>query len=71
MSLVTSKEREIRITVDGDASNLVGMQQALIELMQHYNFKDFGSDAGDTMHYGMELLSALMPSEDQQVKGFN
>jgi hypothetical protein len=45
---VNKKEGEIKITIPGDISDLVCMQNALSDLMKHFNFKDFGNGADAT-----------------------
>ena len=71
MVQIDSKTREIKITVSGDISDLTGMQTALMELMQQYNFKDFGNGAATTFYHTLNLLQALTPDEDQQQKGID
>ena len=71
MVQIDSKTREIKITVSGDISDLTGMQAALMELMQHYNFTDFGNGAATTFYHTLNLLQALTPDEDQQQKGID
>lgn len=69
MVQVNTKKREISITMGGDSSELVSMQRALIDLLQHYNFEDFGSAADGTFYYALSLLENLLPDFDQQHRG--
>ena len=69
MVQVNNKNNEITIKVSGDTSDLVQMQRALIDLLQHYDFKGFGRMADETYYYSLELLEALLPDYDQQHRG--
>jgi len=68
MVQVNTKTREISIIADGDSSDVVQMQRALIDLLQHYNFKDFGNGADETFYFGLSLLESLLPDYDQQYR---
>ena len=70
MVKINKNSREIIIKVDGDSGELVLMQNALIDMMQSYNFKDFGNGADTTFFYALKLLQASLPDFDQQQKGF-
>lgn len=69
MVQIDNKQKEIKITFLGDVSDLTGMQTALMELMQHYNYKDFGSGASEMFYYALNLLQALTPDTEQQEIG--
>jgi len=69
MVQVNTKTREISIITDGDSSDVVQMQRALIDLLQHYNFTEFGNGAGETFYFGLSLLESLLPDFDQQHRG--
>lgn len=66
MVQVNTKKREISIITDGNSSDVVQMQRALIDLLQHYNFEDFGNAAEGTFYYALSLLENLLPDYDQQ-----
>ena len=70
MVRVNKEKREITIITDGDSSDVVQMQRALINLMQCYNFTDYGNGAGETFYFGLSLLESLLPDYDQQHRGF-
>lgn len=70
MVLINNETRELTIKVDGDTGDLVGLQNALIDLMQCYNFDVFGNGAGSSFFYALKLLQSSLPDEDQQHKGF-
>jgi len=67
---VNAKKQEFTIKVQGDYSELVLTQAALIDLMKCYNFTDFGNSAGKTFYYALNLLEASLPDEDQQGRGY-
>jgi hypothetical protein len=69
MVQIDNKKREIKIAFFGDVSDLTNMQTALMELMRHYNFKDFGNGADETFYFALNLLQALTPDTDQQENG--
>lgn len=59
MVKVDDKLRNITIIMNGDESTVHEAKKALIDLIQHYNYDEFGDSASETMFYGMELLKAL------------
>ena len=64
MTTINSKSNKITINADGTAYELAKMQHALIDLMQRYNYKEFGGGCEDTMYFSLELLKATIPDPD-------
>lgn len=60
MTTINSKSNQITINADG-TDDLAKMQHALIDLMQRYNYKEFGGSCEDTMYFSLELLKATIP----------
>ena len=71
MVQVDKKNRALTITFEGDTEDLTQMQDALIDLMKCYNFKDFGEGSGSTFFFALNLLKAMLPDDKQQIKGLN
>ena len=53
------KENNYSVTIEGDESVKKQMSKAIIELMKHYKYDEFGSDAEKTMYYSLMLLELL------------
>lgn len=69
MVQVDNKTKEIKITVPGGIGELVNMQTALMDLMQSFNFNDYGSSAQGTFYWAINLLQIITLDEDQQQRG--
>ena len=71
MVLMNKKNRSITIELEScDVEQLVNMQAALIDLIGGYRFEDFGTGAGETVSSALDLLTAILPSLEQQKKAF-
>lgn len=63
------EHNKVVITMDRDIEDIVDMQNAIIDLLQCYNYKDI-EVRGETMYSIIDLLSFLIPSKEQQIKAF-
>ena len=62
--------REITVSLLGDTGELHSYQQALIDLLQNYNYEKSGGECAETVYYGLGLLSELLPNEEVQRRIF-
>jgi len=60
---------KIVINTNATIEDISRMQNALIELIQFYNYKDFSNAIDDTFYYSLELLKTIMPNYEQQKTG--
>lgn len=56
---------------NADAETLVRFQNAILELVKNYDFDSCGKYAGETISNALELLQAITPNDDQQIRGFS
>ncbi|NME66616.1 hypothetical protein [Flammeovirga aprica] len=59
----------INIKIDGEAYEVVKMQEALIKLMQRYNTEIMGEAEKDVFYYAGELLKGLLSNDRQLENG--
>lgn len=71
MITVNPQNNSVTIVIENaDAETLVNFQEAIIELVKEYNYKDFGGMAGNIVAQALNLLKELTPDIDQQIKAF-
>lgn len=71
MVTVNKKNRSISIELEScGVEQLVNMQAALIDLIGGYRYEDYGFGVTDTIASALELLTAILPSVEQQKLAF-
>lgn len=71
MITVNPQNNSVTIVIENaDAETLVNFQEAIIELVKEYNYKDFGGMAGNIVAQALNLLKELTPDINQQMKAF-
>ncbi len=60
---------KITISVDGTGSELILMQQAILELVKGYNYRENAEQASSAVYFALTLLDSMTLDENQQEKG--
>jgi len=60
MVQIDKSKQVVEITFTGKQEDIKDIQKALIDLMQQYNFKDFGNIANEPFYIALEVLRATL-----------
>jgi hypothetical protein len=72
MVTYNKKERTLSITIDAiDMEQIPELQKAIIDLMAHYNYDQFGHMCHDTIYYSTMLLEGTFTNTEQLQKCFS
>jgi len=71
MITVNRKERSVTVVFENtDTEDIVNYQNALLKIIKHYQYSDYGADAENVFYNVLSLFEELTPNLEQQKKGF-
>jgi hypothetical protein len=65
MVQVNEEKKELSIKLDGCKEDLLDMQIAIIDMVQNYNYKEYGEGAVIPVYWMLNLLKATLPTPEQ------
>lgn len=65
MVQVNEEKNELLIKLDGCPEDLVDMQLAIIDMVQNYNYKEYGAGAQTSLYWILNLLRETLPTPEQ------
>lgn len=71
MVQVNKSNRTVTVELEScDVEQLTNMQAAIIDLLKGYRYEDYGTGSAQTVDSALDLLTALLPSCEQQKRAF-